>query len=445
MHRSHRSYSTRGHNDGMMATDLTENAQYKSPNLVAKSVDIHGEGNFPQGCSFSPDGLCVLTSTAADNRLLLYNTPTASEKTEWKTALSINGCDSVRSYSWFPQMNSSNAASCCFLGASRDQPIHLYDAYTGRIRATYRPFNAVDEMESPTVVTFSPDGQHIYAGGFRSDRLIHVFDTSVPGRDSAAVLKLGKTRRSQDGQKGLVSAMAFSPRGHNHVVCVGTYAPGSIYVYDERLPSGNPAATVVLQGVCVVGHGKGHSRKRRHFVATEDEEDESNIFSAAKVKWFHTRARGGVTQLSFAPSGDYTLYSASRRSDSILAWDLRMVSGNEDHASCPIRGIASYATRSDTNQRLEFDFDNDGRRLFVGGLDKCVRTYDVSSGKLLEKLEGVDDVANGVSYTRNGGQELLAVAMGARRFEEFEGNDDGSMSDGPVANPPGSIELYKLK
>ena len=242
-----------------------------------------------------------------------------------------------------------------------------------------------------------------------------------------------------------MSAMAFSPRSHNHVVCVGTYAPGSIYVYDERLPSGNPAATV-LQGVCVVGHGKGHSRKRRHFVATEDETEEgANIFSTAKVKWFHTRARGGVTQLSFSPSGDYTLYSASRRSDSILAWDLRMVSGNEDHASCPVRGIASYETRSDTNQRLEFDFDDAGNRLFVGGLDKCVRTYDVSSGKLLGKLEGLDDVANGVSYTSNGGQELLAVATGARRFEGFESNDEDNMSDDPaITNPPGSIELYKL-
>ena len=158
-----------------MATELTENAQYKSPNLVARSVDIHGEGNFPQGCSFSPDGLCILTSTAADNRLASLqhtNRMNSSDITEWKTDLSINGCDSVRSYSWFPQMNSSNAASCCFLGASRDQPIHLYDAYTGRIRATYRPFNAMDEMESPTVVTFSPNGQHVYAGGF-SNRSTH--------------------------------------------------------------------------------------------------------------------------------------------------------------------------------------------------------------------------------------------------------------------------------
>lgn len=428
----------------LKADTLTEK---ESPTLIAKSVDISGEGNFPQGCSFSPDGLCVLTSTAGDYRLRLYNTPkeessdAPSVSVDWKTALSIRGGDSVRSYSWYPQMNSSNAASCCFLAASRDQPIHLYDAYTGFIRATYRPFNAMDEMESPTVVSFSPDGQRLYAGGFCTDRTIHVFDTAVPGRDST-ILRLGKTRRSSDGQKGLVSAITFSPRSDNHVFCVGTYAPGSIYVYDERMPSGNTASTI-LEGVTVVGHGKGHFRKKRRFVATQDDSDD--IFSAAKAKWFHTRARGGVTQLSFAPSNEYILYSASRRSDSILAWDLRMVSGNQDYASCPIRGIASYATSGDTNQRLEFDFDEHGQRLFVCCVDRCVRTYDVQSGKLLGKLEGLGDVANGVSYATRGnsGSGLLAVATGARRFPE-EDTDDEQDSTREEMAAPGSLELYKL-
>ena len=304
-------------------------------------------------------------------------------------------------------------------------------------------------MESPTVVSFSPDGQHVYAAGFRTDRVIHVFDTSIPGRDST-ILRLGKTRRSADGQKGLVSAFAFSPRTLNHVVCVGTYSPGSIYVYDERLSSGtNPAGTVLHGGVCVVGHGMSHSRKKQRFVVAPDNEEEEesmgDMFSAAKVRWFQTRARGGVTQLSFSPNDDYILYSSSRRSDAVLAWDLRMVSGNEDYLSCPIRGIASYETCSVTNQRLEFDFDAHGRRLFIGGHDRCVRIYDVPSGKLLETLRGLEDVANGISYTSSGGVNsgLLAVAVGARRFPEYS-DDENEGVDSVVTNVPGSIQLYKV-
>jgi WD40 repeat protein len=128
----------------------------------------------------------------------------------------------------------------------RDQPIHLFDAYTGEIRATYCPYNALDAMESPAVVSFSSDGQRVMAAGFRSDRVIHVFDTATPGRDSTC-LRLGKTRRSSDGQKGHVSALTFS--SNERVFCVGTYSPGSIYVYDER--TGQQPSATILNGVVV--------------------------------------------------------------------------------------------------------------------------------------------------------------------------------------------------
>lgn len=106
-----------------------------SAHLVAQSTDIHGEENFVQGCSFSPDGLCVLTSTVADSMLRLYNTPIPQQKQEedseptdagsanveqdWKTILSSNGGDTVRCYTWYPTMNSLDPASCCFLAAAR--------------------------------------------------------------------------------------------------------------------------------------------------------------------------------------------------------------------------------------------------------------------------------------------------------------------------------------
>jgi WD40 repeat protein len=93
--------------------------------LVAQSVDIQGDGNFPQGCSFSPDGLCVLTSTAANSKLRLYNTYTegmsdSDEKVpEWKAALTSTGNDTVRSYAWYPHMKSTDPGSCCFLATCR--------------------------------------------------------------------------------------------------------------------------------------------------------------------------------------------------------------------------------------------------------------------------------------------------------------------------------------
>ena len=185
----------------------------------------------------------------------------------------------------------------------RDQPIHLIDAYNSSIRATYSPINALDEMESPTVVTFTPDGSRIFASGFRTDRTIHKFDTNIPGKESD-ILKLGKTRRSKDGQKGIVSALSF-PEGNSafagiNVFAVGTYSPGSIYVYDDRLSNDSPAGTVLNGGVSVVGHGRSFGRKKRRFVeildqdtSSSDEKEQQDIFAAAKVSWYQARARSG--------------------------------------------------------------------------------------------------------------------------------------------------------
>lgn len=464
---------------------------FRQPRLVSRSDDISGDSNFTQGCKFSPDGLCVLTSTSADNLLRLYNTPPQSlsqQETEneneneapietkdvdqsskddvtlWKTILSAKAGDSIRTYSWYPLMNSYQPASCAFITSCRDQPIHLIDAYNSSIRATYSPYNALDEMESPNVVTFTPDGNRIFAGGFRTDRTIHTFHTNIPGRDSD-ILRLGKTRRSKDGQKGIVSAISF-PEGNSafvgsNIFAVGTYSPGSIYVYDDRLPIDCPAGIVLHGGVSVVGHGR---KKKRRFVDVSQVEDDGDqgtddptglddgeqqdIFSAAKISWYQARARTGITQLTWSKGGqnDYMLYSASRRSDAVLAFDMRMLSGDTSH---PIQGVAAYSRDSDSNQRLEFDFDNEGRRLFVASKDSCVKVYDTGTGMLLDTIGGFHDAVNGVSYAEINGRELLSVACGARRFDT---NDEDDEEDGRLnqlngtdpLNPPGSLSLYTL-
>ena len=117
----------------------TVNASGNSYKSIAQSNDIQGDGNFLQGCSFSPDGLCVLTHTVADAKLRLYNTPlqspqingdlkhdvvevdtaTIPKQEEWTTILSSHCGDSVRSYAWYPLMNSSDPGTCCFVAASR--------------------------------------------------------------------------------------------------------------------------------------------------------------------------------------------------------------------------------------------------------------------------------------------------------------------------------------
>jgi hypothetical protein len=113
----------------------------KAPVLIARSNDIYGEGNYTFGCSFSPDGLCVLTSTSADNILRLYNTPPSqiSNKLEekacsdvdtpfqeqkgrqiaWEASLTVKEGGSIRGYTWYPMMDSYDPSTCIFLSTCR--------------------------------------------------------------------------------------------------------------------------------------------------------------------------------------------------------------------------------------------------------------------------------------------------------------------------------------
>jgi WD40 repeat protein len=404
---------------------------------IAQSSDI--VNSLPQGIRFSPDGLCLLTSVR--DELRLYNTSTGPPSSDqqpavWKTALTCRGGDVVQDFDWYPHMKSSDPGTCCFLGTSRDQPAHLYDAYTGAIRASYCPYHPDrEEADSPLVTRFDATGSKIICGGFQSDRYLAVFDISRPGKQASTIYRLGKTKRSQDGQKGLISAISCAPDSP-HVMAVGTYSPGSIYLYDTRV-AGDHVATILSAGagLAVVGHGK-RFKARQSFANADDDDgddDDSNLFSRAKAQWFQRRAQSGITQLAFCNNSNMLL-SASRKSDAVLNWDVRVMTSATGGDTRPVAGVKSYAANHNTNQRLEFHVDTangaTSNKLYIGDRDKTVKVYDIASGDLLETIV-MQDTVNGVSVH----SDHVAVSLGERRFVEDE---DMMVSEG-------SIQLWRQK
>lgn len=63
-----------------------------------------------------------------------------------------------------------------WLASRQHEPIHMWDAFTGRLRCTYRGYDAVDEVEAALSLTFSGCGLKIFAG-YKKD--IKIFDTVV--------------------------------------------------------------------------------------------------------------------------------------------------------------------------------------------------------------------------------------------------------------------------
>lgn len=69
---------------------------------------------------------------------------------------------------------------CSLASSSRDNPIHLWDAFYGEVRASFRPYNHLDELTAALSLCFTPDGSQLYCG---FDKTVRVFHTERPGRD----------------------------------------------------------------------------------------------------------------------------------------------------------------------------------------------------------------------------------------------------------------------
>ena len=115
--------------------------------IAKHEFSTNKQNNYTRGCLFSPDGLCVLTYNE-DNIIRLFDCPQDNEITDilksangdvqWQPALSIRVAGPIYDVDWYPLMNSADPATCCLAVTAQYQPVHLYDAYDGHLRATYR-------------------------------------------------------------------------------------------------------------------------------------------------------------------------------------------------------------------------------------------------------------------------------------------------------------------
>ena len=266
--------------------------------------------NCVKGVKWSPDGLCLLTASE-DRQLRLFELPDAAAATaaaaELRSVVRVREGDGIYDYAWYPLMHSTEAASCCFLSASRDHPLHLWDAYTGALRASYAAYDHLDEVTSAYCAAFEPTGRRIYAG---FERTVRIFDVTRPGRGCEARPTCA-TKKSRDGQRGIISCLGFAPDGS------GLYAAGS-FAGTTGLYAENAPGLVTLLG--------GH--------------------------------RGGVTQASFSDDG-LLLLTAARRDDDIIVWDVRRT-GTE---------LARLPRAADTNQRIGFHISADSKGVVSASRD----------------------------------------------------------------------------
>ena len=187
--------------------------------------------NCLKGVKWAPDGTCLLTASE-DQMLRLFELPaddepteadaaagTSPPSTELRSVVRAREGDSIYDYDWYPAMDSSQPLTCCFVSACRDHPVHLWDAYTGDLRASYTPYNHLDEVACAYSCAFDLGGGKIFCG---FDRAVRIFDLSRPGRQ-CELRQTSATKKSRTGQRGIISCFAFAP-DYSGLFAAGSYS-----------------------------------------------------------------------------------------------------------------------------------------------------------------------------------------------------------------------------
>uniref|UniRef100_A0A3Q2QMF7 Telomerase Cajal body protein 1 n=1 Tax=Fundulus heteroclitus TaxID=8078 RepID=A0A3Q2QMF7_FUNHE len=270
--------------------------------------------NYLKGCKWAPDGSCILTNSA-DNVLRVYNLPPEIYSYSWDSipemspVLRMAEGDTVYDYCWFPKMNSLEPDTCFLASSSRDNPVHVWDAFYGKVRASFRPYNHLDELTAAHSLRFSPDGERLYCG---FDKMVRVFCTERPGRDCEERPTVVK----KQGQSGIISCFAFSP-------CQSVYACGS-YSRCAGLYSCQDGALLALLPT-------RHHGGLTHLLFSPDG---NYLYTGGrKVSTHthtHTETRGEITLLLFSLSGRYLLSGDTEGVVSV--WDAHTAppDGNEE-------------------------------------------------------------------------------------------------------------------
>ncbi|KAJ3625249.1 hypothetical protein MTP99_018810 [Tenebrio molitor] len=233
----------------------------------------YADQHYLKGCKWSPDGTCLLTVVrGAGMHVMELPTDLYSGETIMNSrpivalspAVSVPESGLIYDYCWYPGMNSANPATCCWLSSGHEGPIHLWDAFSGNLRCSYRGYNSVDELEAAISVTFSADGQNVFCGYKKN---VKIFSTGRPGREFVEY-----------------------PTTH----------PASCLVASQAQP-----------GVVAIGSWKNTIE----LVSQSD----GSFRHLCKL----TGHKGGITAMAFSLDGS-RLYSGGRKDKEIICWDLRV-------------------------------------------------------------------------------------------------------------------------
>ncbi|KAF8147684.1 WD40-repeat-containing domain protein [Crassisporium funariophilum] len=349
--------------------------------------------NFPRSAKWSPDGSVILSQ--CENRTLQIFETNVPGTERYKPSRIFTQSSPILDFLWYPTATPQDPAAYCFVASVRECPVKLLDASDGRLRASYRIVDHRERQIAPHSLAFNLTAQKLYCG---FEDAIEVFDLSRPGEGNR--LHTTPSKKSKDGLKGIVSALAFSP----------SYSPDeSFYAAGTFTP--NPSS-----------------------IAMFSDAQEGPLMFVGGGPY------AGVTQLAFNPMKPHMLYAAyrGRGSGSIYSWDIR---SNVEMPLEILRIPAEKGINTNTNQKRRFDIDLSGRLLGYGDGNGNISVFNLEvpeetisddggdtniRGPTLH-FQAHDDAIGSVAFHPSK-PSLLSVS-GSRHFDDNDPEDISSESE----------------
>ncbi|XP_018494368.1 telomerase Cajal body protein 1 [Galendromus occidentalis] len=222
--------------------------------------------NFTKGVKWASNGVNFAVVTD-DNQIHSWKTVEdlgryfVPDKILTERLTTIREPQPINDFAWHPAHDRSSFVTTC-----NTQPLHLYDATTGKLLCSYVAKNHLDELVAAYSVQFLRSGEKVCAG---YKKFVRIFEVEYCGRST-------EVSTWKQYQAGIVSAIDASEVADS-LMAVGTYC-NSVALYDLR--------TGKISHDPVVGH------------------------------------KGGITQLRMSADGGL-LYSGARKDNVIQCRDLR--------------------------------------------------------------------------------------------------------------------------
>jgi telomerase Cajal body protein 1 len=161
----------------MWNLDTTGNPEQLMVRSDAQSSKAAPQSNFWRKCLWSPDGTAaaavqddsdiqifhlsdaLLSAWHADGENNQALKEASGDSGLLHLKLRITQSESLYDCVWYPGCEWSQPQTACVAASCRGQPVHLWDALTGRQRSTYRCYDAADELATAHSLAFHPDGE----------------------------------------------------------------------------------------------------------------------------------------------------------------------------------------------------------------------------------------------------------------------------------------------